>query len=271
MSQDTGIGISIKNKRNLFQRFNQVPKTHITYGGSGLGLYISRRLCQLQGGNIGVSSVEGQGSTFRFYIKARRTAKPDTPHTSIGSPGSVHETQERERLDAPPAPSETPSDQPSAPMDTTPERTTRKTNLGPLYYVLVVEDNLINQKVLQRQLTVEGCAVDTANNGQEALDKIMLSKFVKEGGTPLDVVLMDMEMPVMSGVEATRRIRDMELEKRSLHVPIIGISANARPEQSRIHNLYHDESHWLTLVLLVAEMTEAGMVRVDCSRKPLLT
>lgn len=151
-------------------------------------------------------------------------------------------------------------------MDTTPERTTGKTNLVPLYHVLVVEDNLINQKVLQRQLIVEGCAVDTANNGQEALDKIMLSKFVKEGGTPLDVVLMDMEMPVMSGVEATRRIRYMELEKRSLHVPIIGISANARPEQSRIHNPYHDESHWLILVLLVTEMTEAGMVRVDRSK-----
>lgn len=90
---------------------------------------------------------------------------------------------------------------------------------------------------------LEGCAVDTANNGQEALDKIMLSKFVKKGGTPLDVVLMDMEMPVMGGVEATRRIRNMELEKRSLHVPIIGISANARPEQSKIHDFYHNESY----------------------------
>lgn len=113
--------------------------------------------------------------------------------------------------------------------------------------------------------------MDTANNGQEALDKIMLSRFVKEGGSPLDVVLMDMEMPIMGGVEATRRIRNMELEKRSLHVPIIGISANARPEQSRIYNLYHDKRSLANIGTLVAEMTEAGMVRVDYRRKSLLT
>lgn len=92
---------------------------------------------------------------------------------------------------------------------------------------------MINQKVLRQQLIAEGCTADTANNGQEALDKIMQSIFVKEGGSPLDIVLMDMEMPVMGGVEATRRIRKLEEEGRARHIPIIGISANARPEQCK--------------------------------------
>lgn len=127
----------------------------------------------------------------------------------------------------------------STPADTSRGQSTTKPSLDPLYYVLVVEDNLINQKVLQRQLIAEGCAVDTANNGQEALDKIMQSRFVKDDGVPLDAVLMDMEMPVMGGVEATRRIRNLELERRSPHVPIIGISANARPEQSRWRYDFH--------------------------------
>jgi CheY-like chemotaxis protein len=90
---------------------------------------------------------------------------------------------------------------------------------------------LINQKVLRQQLVMEGCVVDTANNGKEALEKIMQSKFAKKDGKPLDVVLMDMEMPVMGGVEATKRIRQLEAQRRTGHIPIIGISANARSEQ----------------------------------------
>lgn len=222
----------------MFQRFNQVPKTHITYGGSGLGLYISRRLCQLQGGNIGVASVEGEGSTFRFYVKTRRTTKPETAQTSVGSPGSRQESREMKNLTFHGATTKTSCEDLHTPTETISEPPIRKASPDPLYYVLVVEDNLINQKVLRRQLIAEGCAVYTANNGKEALETILQSKFVKEDGNPLDVVLMDMEMPVMGGVEATKRIRKFEQEKISSHVPIIGISANARLEQSTSYHFY---------------------------------
>ncbi|KAI5848592.1 hypothetical protein DFP73DRAFT_474167, partial [Morchella snyderi] len=231
--KDTGIGISKQNKRNLFQRFNQVPKTHITYGGSGLGLYISRRLCQLQGGNIGVSSVEGEGSIFRFYIKACRAAAPPTPATSvsIGSPTSTQGSTQSKRPNSYHSSPGGVRSHYNPPKYSSESSSIRKASQDPLYHVLVVEDNLINQKVLRQQLVMEGCVVDTANNGQEALEKIMQSRFVKKDGKPLDVVLMDMEMPVMGGVEATKRIRQLEVQRRTGHIPIIGISANARSEQ----------------------------------------
>lgn len=110
------------------------------------------------------------------------------------------------------------------------------------YNVLIVEDNLINQEVLRRQLRKEGCVTHVAGNGDEALKIITQSRFAMEGGIGIDIVLMDMEMPVMDGITATSKIREMErLGKIKKHVPIMGISANARPEQ-------------------VAKMTEAGMV-----------
>lgn len=75
--QDTGRGLSPEEKKLLFQRFSQAsPRTHVQYGGSGLGLFISRELTELQGGEIGVASEAGKGSTFAFYVKCRKTTEP---------------------------------------------------------------------------------------------------------------------------------------------------------------------------------------------------
>lgn len=75
--QDTGRGLSPEEKKLLFQRFSQAsPRTHVQYGGSGLGLFISRELTELQGGEIGVASEAGIGSTFAFYVKCRKTSEP---------------------------------------------------------------------------------------------------------------------------------------------------------------------------------------------------
>lgn len=108
------------------------------------------------------------------------------------------------------------------------------------YRVLIVEDNLVNQEVLRRQLNREGCVTHVADNGQQALDFVRSSSSTGERWR-LDLVLMDMEMPVMDGCTATRKIRELERSgELAGHVPIMGISANARPEQ-------------------VAMMAEAGM------------
>lgn len=304
--KDSGIGISEKWQAKLFNRFEQVPKTHITYGGSGLGLFICRKLCRIQGGEIGVYSQEGKGSTFAFYIQARRTDPPPNhiaSHRSLAQDKDAH-LQSPLSLDFPHLPKSTrgssfpltavtsalydnddtfdtldqsgalntsnvgysrPSGAGRTASETfvphssaTPATRATLSQFKPIkspsiqpvprgitvrtpYRVLIVEDNVINQEVLRRQLRREGCVAYVANNGQEALNFIARSSFAVKDGTELDVVLMDMEMPIMDGNTATRRIRGWEREGVLVkHVPIMGISANARSEQ-------------------VSEMTKAGM------------
>jgi hypothetical protein len=104
--QDTGRGLSPEEKKLLFQRFSQAsPRTHVQYGGSGLGLFISRELTELQGGEIGVSSEAGIGSTFAFYIKSRRSHKPKEVIEVLPPPISVSRkvsnAKEKGRLAAP--------------------------------------------------------------------------------------------------------------------------------------------------------------------------
>jgi CheY-like chemotaxis protein len=102
------------------------------------------------------------------------------------------------------------------------------------FTILIVEDNLVNQRVLQKQLINCGFDVSIANNGLEAVDFIKASHFWREtqNGLPLSVVLMDIEMPLLNGTDATRNIRLFEAEGNlKAHVPIIAITANARTEQ----------------------------------------
>jgi CheY-like chemotaxis protein len=102
--------------------------------------------------------------------------------------------------------------------------------------VLIVEDNLVNQRVLQKQLHNNGFTTEVANHGGEALDILRKSNFWagnENGGPELSVILMDLEMPVMDGLICTRKIRDFEAERTIVrHVPIIAVTANARLEQA---------------------------------------
>jgi CheY-like chemotaxis protein len=240
--EDTGCGLKPEEKQVLFQRFSQAsPRTHAVYGGSGLGLFISRQLVELHGGQIGVASTAGVGSTFGFFIKARRAQSPATSaaegrlivdknhnraahinhmvaeaREEIASPrrraGRVHEKLPA----AVPA-----SSKPSANLDPT------------SLHILVVEDNLVNQKVLVKQLIKAGCTVSAANNGVEALVHLSKTEFqIPIGGKKLSVILMDLEMPEMDGLTCVRRIREMERtgELRG-HVPTIAVTANVRDEQ----------------------------------------
>lgn len=105
------------------------------------------------------------------------------------------------------------------------------------HHILLVEDNLINQKVLSKQLRSTGCVVHVANHGGEALDFLaktsLWTNCRKSGiGINLSLILMDLEMPIMDGLMCTRRIRDLEREgKVDGHVPIIAVTANTRVEQ----------------------------------------
>ncbi|CAI6339401.1 unnamed protein product [Periconia digitata] len=200
--KDSGIGLQEREIHKIFERFRQANmKTHVKYGGSGLGLFISKELTERQGGEIGVSSIPGRGSTFGFYVKARRVIAK--------SPQMLSELCDK-----------------SAGMEETPKQ----------LQVLLVEDNIINQQVLGRQLKKTGCNIDVANHGLEALE--MLEKKI------FDVVLMDLEMPVLNGLAAMQEIRKRELEGEGLlgqamrdrsrgtkRLPVIAVTANVRQEQ----------------------------------------
>ncbi|KAH8796996.1 hypothetical protein F5882DRAFT_458574 [Hyaloscypha sp. PMI_1271] len=215
--KDTGRGLDEEEKTKLFHRFSQAsPRTHVQYGGSGLGLFISRELTELQGGEIGVESTAGAGSTFAFFIKGRKvigehSSNPSTPGSRMGHGSTINVTVDT--------------------MTLTPPKTRRN------YHILLVEDNLINQKVLSKQLRNAGCVVHVANHGGEALDFLSTTTLWNDSSSSgprmeLSIILMDLEMPIMDGLACTRRIRDLEREGKIVGpVPIIAVTANTRMEQ----------------------------------------
>ena len=238
--RDTGRGLNPEEKKLLFLRFSQAsPRTHVQYGGSGLGLFISRELTELQGGEIGVESEAGKGSTFAFYIVARRSiAPPDTD----GATGAKRLTiAGHDRSKSAPSASVKNATQHLASTMNLPTNGAVTIPVTPtkdmVKRVLIVEDNLVNQRVLQKQLKNMGTEVHLANHGGEALDKLRQSTYWADGAVngnrlELGVVLMDQEMPVMDGLTCTRKIRELEKEgKLTGHVPIIAVTANARAEQ----------------------------------------
>ncbi|KJX93202.1 histidine kinase-group XI protein [Zymoseptoria brevis] len=206
--RDTGRGIERHNLDHLFQRFQQAsPKTHVEYGGSGLGLFICRELAKMQEGQIGVSTSFGRGSTFAFYVEAKHCGAPAGDGTR-GEQRSV--------------PAKTKTIDANGNGDSE-----RKA-------ILLVEDNLVNQKVMAKQLRNAGHNVTVANHGQEALDHIRTTHFCVPNGAELDIVLMDIEMPIMGGLECTTRIRDMETKGEIQgRVSLIAVTANARAEQQK--------------------------------------
>lgn len=218
---DSGCGMTEEEQTRMFNRFSQAsPKTYNTYGGSGLGLFISKRLVELQGGQIGLASQVDIGSRFAFYVPARQTTKT----TDLPKP----ELAIRAKTDTPP----------SAPAEAT---TASNEQIPSEPSILVVEDNLVNQKVLQKQLTKLGYKVQIANHGQEALDYLTNTTAWRQQDraetkplSDVHVILMDIEMPVMDGLTCSKRIRDLQTSRDIVkHVPIIAVSANARAEQMK--------------------------------------
>ncbi|GAB7346854.1 hypothetical protein MBLNU459_g1939t1 [Dothideomycetes sp. NU459] len=262
--EDTGRGLNEEELGHLFHRFQQAsPKTYKQYGGSGLGLFISRELTELQGGQIGVTSEAGKGSIFAFYVKARRCipGSDDFAAPSVKSPflkampapswsrkSSIVSIDAAQSLAASIQSVQKPplKHKVSAFTPTTPQQPTASSSL----HVLVVEDNVINQRVMAQQLRRLGCTVHLANHGLEALEFLettihwhdpsrTLQDFAEppsprtlSSATPLSVVLMDLEMPVLGGLDCVKQIRELQAKGQLVrHVPVIAVTANARKEQ----------------------------------------
>lgn len=270
---DTGPGLDHEEKRILFQRFSQAsPRTHVQYGGSGLGLFICRTLTELQGGQIAVQSEKGQGSTFAFYIKGRKSDHPPasspgrtpSPRDTLPLPSPIPLTP-MEEMPSPTCPA-TPANEAGPPLPPPPPRSPMSQPGSCNLDILIVEDNLVNQKVLNRQLQRSGSNTYVANHGGEALAELKRSRFWRKRDGPdgaaaesqvnssglsppatdgvsedsgdqdnnrnISVILMDLEMPVMDGISCTREIRRLEAEGAiTHHIPIIAVTAYARPEQ----------------------------------------
>jgi hypothetical protein len=210
--RDTGCGLTPEEKDLLFERFAQAsPRTHAHYGGSGLGLFISRQLAELHGGQIGVSSEAGAGSTFGFFIQCKRTISSSRPimHRTITSQST---DQAEKNRDLAASVSGMEIKQPTAREILTEPGSTVKLNDSPpaaaplvstpaepeVLHILVVEDNIVNQKVLAKQLRKAGCVVSTADNGLFALVEIKKTTYYKSDGIPLSIVLMDWEVSSMT-------------------------------------------------------------------------
>lgn len=221
--QDTGCGLSESEMNLLFKRFSQ-PKTYGQYGSSGLGLFLSKELIELQSGRIGVSSMEDVGTSFSFYIKCRTAVEEPGFMTLIPTlvPSSPRIKGHRPRMSRTEA------------FDDKDLGFLRQPSPVRNLHVLVVEDNPLNQRLCAKQLRNQGCTVHTADHGLDALE--FLSKTNIASSSPsalkLDIILLDIEMPVMDGLTCIRKIRTMEDEgffKRRL--PVIAVTANARNEQ----------------------------------------
>lgn len=194
--EDSGIGIAEADTVAIFDKFSQADASMTRrFGGTGLGLTITKQLVELMGGNITVESELGKGSLFAC----------DIPFEKAKEPSIVNEK--------------------SIPDNSRKQTRGDKSNFANMRFkakALLVEDNKINQKLATTVLSKLGCDVDLAENGLEAVAKTEENQY--------DIVFMDCQMPEMNGFDATKKIRGNEKTgEGEKHVPIVAMTANAMP------------------------------------------
>ncbi len=232
--QDTGIGMNEEQCSRLFSAFMQADTSFTRkYGGTGLGLVIARRIANLMHGDLWVESAEGKGSVFYFSaIFERASADAQLlPMFDIDPMDSLQtSTKNNESSDAQSAANLTEAEIQAL---KSPESAIAAEEHSPAR-ILLVEDNEINQLIAEELLKNVGHSVDIANNGQEALDLLENNTY--------DIVLMDIQMPIMDGLTAVGKIRE---DARFAHMPVIAMSAHAMTGDREI-SLHHGMNEHIT-------------------------
>jgi len=234
---DSGIGIPQEKQQLIFEAFAQADNsTTRKFGGTGLGLSISSRLVQLMSGKIWVESETNRGSTFHFTARFG-LQKQQEKNVQLQGGGS-------QSVSLAPLPS---------------DREGRKE-----LRILLVEDNAINQILAQRLVQMRGDQIVVANNGHEALAALERERF--------DLILMDVQMPEMSGIEVTQAIRRKEKDTRE-HIPIIATTASAMKEDRErclgagmdayISKPIDRDLLFETIAMLTGDSKEAGRGETD--------
>jgi signal transduction histidine kinase len=195
--EDTGIGIPPEKLTKVFEDFEQVSSsTNRQRGGTGLGLGIAKRLVELMGGRIWVESEPGRGSRFQFTIRFERPPLLSEVGASAASAAPTN-----------------PSGPAAAPQD------------APRRRILLADDSEDNRTLIRYYLKKLPYELDFAENGEAALRKFQTERY--------DLVLMDLQMPVLDGYEAVRAIRSFERERDRLPTPIVALTAHAMDEKLR--------------------------------------
>ncbi|MDR1926013.1 MAG: response regulator [Planctomycetaceae bacterium] len=226
---DTGIGMTTEQVGNLFKPFTQVDDTASRrYGGTGLGLGIARGLTQLMHGDILIESEFGKGSTFSILLPIRLPDDGQQSVASVSSRSGQGNTPLGLLGGRSPLPNSPLGDLLRTPSSHGGDISEEVDNTLPLsgYHALVVDDGIVNLLVAEAKLRDAGARVETATNGRMAIEKVVESE---ELGEVFHVILMDMQMPIMDGFEATR-----ELRKRGFSRPILALTANFGSEEEMI-------------------------------------